>query len=132
MNAPSRESLYPNPCHGLFRLFQGILLFLASLSAIIVGGVLCTDRLAIVGAPLIVLGLLGIPGTILVFRGLVLVNPNQSKVVVLFGKYTGTLRQDGFYWVNPFASRRKVSLRAHNFNSDKLKVNDQRGNPIEI
>jgi regulator of protease activity HflC (stomatin/prohibitin superfamily) len=75
---------------------------------------------------------LGVPGTILVFRGLVLVNPNQSKVIVLFGKYTGTLRQDGFFWVNPFAARRRVSLRAHNFNSDKLKVNDLRGNPIEI
>src|SRR5262245_5661408 len=132
MNTPSRESLYPNPGPGLLRLFLGILLFLASLAAIIVGGVLCNDRLATVGAPMIVLGVLGVPGTILVFRGLVLVNPNQSKVIVLFGKYRGTLRQDGFFWVNPFAARRKVSLRAHNFNSDKLKVNDQRGNPIEI
>ena len=71
-------------------------------------------------------------GAILTFCGLVLVNPNQSRVVVLFGKYIGTLRQDGFFWVNPFSTRRVVSLRAHNFNSDKLKVNDLRGNPIEI
>ncbi|HZN40722.1 MAG TPA: SPFH domain-containing protein [Planctomycetota bacterium] len=132
MNTPSRESLYPNPGRGLLRLFHGILLSLASLAAIIVGGNLCDEGLVAPGVPLIVLGVLGIPGSILVFRGLVLVNPNQSKVVVLFGKYTGTLRQDGFFWVNPFASRRKVSLRAHNFNSDKLKVNDLRGNPIEI
>jgi len=132
MNTPSRESLYPNPGHGLLRLFQGILLSLASLAAIIVGGVLCDEGREILGVPMILIGVLGIPGAILVFRGLVLVNPNQSKVVVLFGKYKGTLRQDGFYWVNPFAARRKVSLRAHNFNSDKLKVNDLRGNPIEI
>jgi regulator of protease activity HflC (stomatin/prohibitin superfamily) len=132
MNTPSRESLYPNPGAGLIRLFQGILLALASVAAMVVGGWLCSERVAILGAPMIVLGVLGVPGAMLVFRGLVLVNPNQSKVIVLFGKYTGTLRQDGFFWVNPFAARRRVSLRAHNFNSDKLKVNDLRGNPIEI
>jgi regulator of protease activity HflC (stomatin/prohibitin superfamily) len=66
------------------------------------------------------------------FRSLVLVNPNQSKVVLLFGNYKGTLRRDGFFAVNPFTVRKPISLRAHNFNSDKLKVNDQRGNPIEI
>ena len=59
--------------------------------------------------------------------------PNQARVLILFGGYNGTLRQSGFHWANPFYSRRtKISLRAHNFNSDKLKVNDKRGNPIEI
>jgi regulator of protease activity HflC (stomatin/prohibitin superfamily) len=52
--------------------------------------------------------------------------------VLLFGKYVGTLRDDGFFCINPFTICKKVSLRAHNFNSDKLKVNDLRGNPIEI
>lgn len=90
------------------------------------------------GIPMLVLGLLClvtlvlIPVGILVLSGLVLVNPNQSKVVVLFGHYKGTLREAGFYWVNPFSKRRAISLRAHNFNSDHLKVNDLRGNPIEI
>ncbi|MBL8724479.1 MAG: SPFH domain-containing protein [Planctomycetes bacterium] len=90
------------------------------------------------GVPMLVLGavllltVVGIPFGILVLVGLTLVNPNQSKVVVLFGNYKGTLRQHGFYWVNPFSVRKGVSLRAHNFNSDKLKVNDLRGNPIEI
>ena len=132
MNTLSRESLYPNPGHGLLRLFQGILLLLASVATIIAGGVICERSSPALGVPMILIGVLGIPGAVLVFRGLVLVNPNQSKVIVLFGKYKGTLRQDGFFWVNPFAARRKVSLRAHNFNSDKLKVNDLRGNPIEI
>lgn len=69
---------------------------------------------------------------ILIYRGLVLVNPNQSKVLVLFGKYTGSITRDGFFWVNPFNTRQKISLRMHNFNSETLKVNDNRGNPIEI
>src|SRR5205814_1337400 len=59
--------------------------------------------------------------------------PNQARVLILFGAYKGTVRKSGFHWANPFYSRRtKISLRAHNFNSDKLKVNDKRGNPIEI
>src|SRR5439155_25440016 len=59
--------------------------------------------------------------------------PNQARVLILFGAYKGTVRRSGFHWANPFYSRRtKISLRAHNFNSDKLKVNDTRGNPIEI
>jgi len=81
---------------------------------------------------MLVLGLLTIPLAVLVFRGLVLVNPNMAKVVLLFGRYRGTLRHDGLFWVNPFTMRRSISLRAYNFNSDKLKVNDLRGNPIEI
>jgi regulator of protease activity HflC (stomatin/prohibitin superfamily) len=69
---------------------------------------------------------------LLLMRGLVLVEPNESKAVLLFGRYRGTIRQAGFHWVNPFTARRHVSLRARNFDSTKLKVNDKRGNPIEI
>jgi regulator of protease activity HflC (stomatin/prohibitin superfamily) len=69
---------------------------------------------------------------LLMLRGLVLVEPNESKAVLLFGRYRGTLRDTGFHWINPFAATRHVSLRAPNFDSTKLKVNDQRGNPIEI
>ena len=84
------------------------------------------------GVPQLVAGIACWPLAVLLFRSLVLVNPNVSKVVLLFGKYEGTLRHNGFFAINPFTVRRPVSLRAHNFNSDKLKVNDQRGNPIEI
>lgn len=66
------------------------------------------------------------------FGGFMVIQPNESKVLVLFGKYTGTIRQDGFWWVNPFTSKKHVSLRIRNFNSDKIKVNDLHGNPIEI
>jgi regulator of protease activity HflC (stomatin/prohibitin superfamily) len=64
--------------------------------------------------------------------GLTIVNPNDGVAVLLLGDYRGTLRQPGFWWVNPFTTRRRVSLRVRNFESAKLKVNDHDGNPIEI
>lgn len=64
--------------------------------------------------------------------GLIPVQPNDSRVIIFFGNYSGTVRETGFWWVNPFTIKRKVSLRIRNFNSDKIKVNDLRGNPIEI
>jgi regulator of protease activity HflC (stomatin/prohibitin superfamily) len=64
--------------------------------------------------------------------GFLIVQPNEARVLVLFGKYIGSIRLDGFWWANPFAIKRHISLRIHNFNSDKIKVNDSHGNPIEI
>lgn len=70
--------------------------------------------------------------TILFMSGFFIVQPNEARVLVLFGKYIGSVRNDGFWWANPFAVKKHVSLRIRNFNSDKLKVNDLHGNPIEI
>ncbi len=87
------------------------------------------------GIPMLIVGILMIPVFglgIFILAGLTLVNPNKSKVLVLFGEYIGTIDKPGFWWVNPFTVRKSVSLRANNFNSEKLKVNDLRGNPIEI
>jgi len=64
--------------------------------------------------------------------GLTIVNPNEARVLLVFGSYAGTLRQPGFWWVHPFALRPRVSLRVRNFESARLKVNDHAGNPIEI
>lgn len=64
--------------------------------------------------------------------GFSVVQPNDSRVLILFGKYSGTIRTAGFWWVNPFTDKQKVSLRINNFNSEKIKVNDLRGNPVEI
>lgn len=64
--------------------------------------------------------------------GFLVVQPNEARVLILFGKYIGSVREDGFWWANPFTIKRHVSLRIHNFNSEKLKVNDLHGNPIEI
>ena len=66
------------------------------------------------------------------WRGLTIVNPNTARVVMLFGRYQGTVKTEGLRWVNPFTNRRFVSLRIRNFESGKLKVNDHIGNPIEI
>src|SRR4051812_429288 len=64
--------------------------------------------------------------------GFTVVNPNQAKVVTLFGVYKGSLKKAGFWWINPLTTRRPLSLRVRNFESGKLKVNDHDGNPIEI
>ncbi|MEM1258657.1 MAG: SPFH domain-containing protein, partial [Bacteroidota bacterium] len=69
---------------------------------------------------------------IILFLGLVLVNPNSSRVLLLFGKYVGTIKKNGLFWVNPLYSKRKISLRASNFDSERLKVNDKLGNPVMI
>jgi regulator of protease activity HflC (stomatin/prohibitin superfamily) len=73
-----------------------------------------------------------IPVFILVAIGFTVVDPNQSCVMVLFGAYKGTIKENGFYWVNPFFVRKKLSLRARNFDSETIKVNDKLGNPIMI
>ena len=69
---------------------------------------------------------------IFVFRGLFILNPNEAKVVTLFGSYAGTVRRNGFCWANPFFIKKKLSLRARNLNGQKIKINDKVGNPIEI
>jgi regulator of protease activity HflC (stomatin/prohibitin superfamily) len=67
-----------------------------------------------------------------IILGFKVVNPNSSCVMVLFGAYKGTIRDNGFFWVNPFYITRRVSLRARNFDSEPIKVNDKVGNPIKI
>lgn len=64
--------------------------------------------------------------------GFVLIQPNKAKVLTFFGRYVGTIREDGFYWTNPLVNRKNISLRVRNFQSDKIKVNDADGNPIII
>ncbi len=66
------------------------------------------------------------------FGGFFIVQPNEARVLVLFGKYIGSVRESGFFYTNPFVTKKHVSLRIHNFNSEKIKVNDLDGNPIEI
>ncbi len=81
-------------------------------------------------------GVLGTAVTLLVliglYLGLFIVNPNEAKVLQIFGKYVGTVQDPGLRWANPFYSKKRVSLRVRNFETGKLKVNDSHGNPIEI
>lgn len=69
---------------------------------------------------------------LILVSGFIIINPNFSKVLLLFGNYIGTIKSEGFYWANPLFIKKGVSLRANNFDSDRLKVNDKRGNPIQI
>ncbi|HUR30616.1 MAG TPA: SPFH domain-containing protein [Saprospiraceae bacterium] len=69
---------------------------------------------------------------LLFLPGFFYINPNSSRVLTLFGKYIGTVKDNGFFWANPFYGKRPISLRARNFESEKVKVNDKRGNPILI
>ena len=99
-----------------------LLVLLAVLAGMIIG-VIVTKNPVILAFMLIV---------VLILRGFFVVNPNGSMVMVLFGAYKGTVRENGFFWANPFYSRQRISLRARNFDSERVKVNDQIGNPIMI
>jgi len=105
--------------------FNGYLMLLLSLLliALPVVGLVMTQIIWLI-IP-IVIGALGLPG-------LVIVNPNESSVLVLFGAYKGTIRKNGFFWVNPFFMKKRISLRARNLDSEPIKVNDKIGNPIMI
>jgi regulator of protease activity HflC (stomatin/prohibitin superfamily) len=96
-----------------------------ALSVLIAGAVAHSVVLLFVGF------LVGIAGLLLI-GGFFTLQPNEAAVFTLFGAYQGTARQNGFLWTNPFYRKQKISLRARNLNGDKLKVNDKRGNPVEI
>lgn len=84
------------------------------------------------GPAKLIVGALLLAGTLFCWKGLFTLEPNQAAVMIFFGSYIGTVRESGFFWVNPFYSRTRVSLRINNWNTPVLKVNDERGNPIEI
>jgi Membrane protease subunits, stomatin/prohibitin homologs len=69
---------------------------------------------------------------IITLMGFFTLQPNEAAAIILFGAYKGTVKQPGWHWANPFYTKKKISLRSRNFNSDRLKVNDEMGNPIEI
>jgi len=82
--------------------------------------------------PLLVLGVAALIASALGFAGLFVVNPNEAKVLQLFGEYVGSVREQGFAWANPLYTKRRVSLRVVSLEVGKLKVNDLDGNPVEI
>lgn len=106
------------PANGYLVLFIAIVLLLGGIFGIVV----VRNLWAILA---IVVGIFLVPGFIMV-------QPNESRVLLLFGKYVGTVKKSGFFWVNPFYTKMKISLRASNFDSERLKVNDKLGNPVMI
>jgi regulator of protease activity HflC (stomatin/prohibitin superfamily) len=82
--------------------------------------------------PILALWLLAIPFILVLALGFFVVNPNEARVLTLFGRYSGSVKTDGFHWANPLLRKRRISLRIRNFESSQIKVNDLEGNPIEI
>ena len=110
--------------NGFLMLFVNFLLLVASI-AIIVFGILNCPWLIAVGGLLLLLN-------IIMWCGFLMLEPNEARVLTWFGKYSGTFTRTGFYWINPFYSSRKASLRARNLDAQPIKVNDKTGNPVMI
>ncbi|MFE0961240.1 SPFH domain-containing protein [Streptomyces fungicidicus] len=114
----------------------GGLALLLGLTGLLIGTALIVTATAVTGtgakAVLIVVGVLVGLAAFLAMCGLNMVAPGEARVVQLFGRYRGTIRQDGLRWVNPFTSRTKISTRVRNHETAVLKVNDAYGNPIEL
>jgi regulator of protease activity HflC (stomatin/prohibitin superfamily) len=113
----SKEKTH-SPISGYVMLLIIAILFVGSIWGLIV------LRNAMLIIPLVI--------SLVLMPGFFFVNPNNSMVLVLFGDYRGTVKENGFYWVNPFFIKKSISLRARNFDSEKIKVNDKVGNPIQI
>jgi regulator of protease activity HflC (stomatin/prohibitin superfamily) len=107
-------------------------MFLADIAVFIVAGQELSDGHGALGGSLLLGAFLLLFTSIICCLGFFTLQPNEARVLILFGAYRGTTRLSGFHWANPFLTKRRVSLRARNLLSDKLKVNDSRGNPIEI
>lgn len=116
----------------VFKPFSGYLALIMSFISLITGIVLLVNVTRYLPVGFLFLGLFLLLLSIFLFKGIMVVNPNHTKVCVFFGKYIGTVKENGLLWVNPFFVTHKLSLRAQNLESAKLKVNDKLGNPIEI
>jgi regulator of protease activity HflC (stomatin/prohibitin superfamily) len=114
-----------NAAPGVPVLLIDLLVLLGCVALLIV----CAANEAV--APAVFLALIGAAAFVCLF-GLFVVNPNEAKVLQLFGRYVGTVRDPGLKWANPFYTKRKISVRVRNFESNKLKVNEQDGSPIDI
>ena len=101
-----------------------VIIFMLALAGILLYLAINKTNEAWIGILAVLIAILG--------KGLIVINPNSSAILLLFGAYQGSVRQSGLYWVNPFYKRITVSMRARNFESEKEKVNDKLGNPVMI
>ena len=116
---------------GWTMLVVNILLFGLAIG-VFIGGVLVVEHRPGVGAPLLIVAALIFVSAVVSCNGHITLQPNEACLYNLFGAYVGSARESGFWWANPFRTKRKMSLRARNLEGGKLKVNDKQGNPIEI
>ncbi|MFM7296994.1 MAG: SPFH domain-containing protein, partial [Planctomycetota bacterium] len=121
---PSQEIAF-KPFSGYLMLVLELLLIAATILLIAVGAANKEPGVVVLVVPMALVAFFAL-------FGFFVVEPNLGRALVLFGRYRGTVRTAGFWWTNPFTSKKPISLRAHNLNGEKLKVNDLLGNPIEI
>ena len=115
--------------NGFAMLFINFLLLAAGIVAIVFGASELKNPYDIVA---IASGIVTIVWTLIAWCGFILLEPNEARVLLFFGKYRGNFVQSGFWWVNPFMTKKNISLRARNLNAEPIKVNDKQGNPILI
>lgn len=154
-----KEEKVIHPASGFGMLFLTIILLIASVAGMIVGGVCISDGSEIFGGILLAVSIIVVCVAPVLFAGLKVIHPNEALVLTLFGKYYGTIEENGFYFVNPFCTavnptasaavniamaasgkssgttasfNKKVSLKAMTLNNEQQKVNDEMGNPIII
>lgn len=109
---------------------SGYLAVVAGLGLVALGVWTLKSAMGSIGG--VLLGIALLLAALIVLAGLYMQQPNEARILTLFGRYQGTDRQEGLRWANPLALKRKLSLRARNLNAPTLKVNDKRGNPVEI
>ena len=111
--------------NGFIALFLQLLFIAASIYMIAIGA--CDENGIFIGG-----GIALLIATFITMVGLFTLEPNEAAVMIFFGKYKGTFNQHGFFWVNPFISRKRLTMRARNLDAEPIKVNDKEGNPILI
>ncbi|MDI1454537.1 SPFH domain-containing protein [Streptomyces sp. NPDC003388] len=129
MPAPRVREFQAHSIGGGLALLLGLLGLAAAAALFAAGSAVTADGSR---AALVVGGVLVLLASVIAMRGLNTVAPGEARVVQLFGRYRGTIRQDGLRWVNPFTSRTRISTRVRNHETAVLKVNDAYGNPIEL
>ena len=119
-------------CSGFLMITVSVLLIAAGIALIILSEVNKAELGNSIYNTLCIFAVLLLIIAPVLLIGLMILEPNQARAMVFFGKYRGTFTRTGFFWVNPFYSKKKVSLRARNINVDPIKVNDRNGNPILV
>lgn len=118
--------------NGFLMLFINIAVLVLSLVGIVYSIILLDESNGACGGWLLGSSILLLIVNLIMWFGLMMLEPNEAKVTTWFGKYSGTFAQTGFYWINPFYGTKKVSLRARNLDAEPIKVNDKTGNPVMI
>jgi len=130
----SKEKIFSGTKLNGFMMLIFNFLFLITVIALFAYGVNKVEANpgSVLGTVCIVLAIIGFIKNLIFWFGFMRIEPNEARVLVFFGKYRGTVKNDGFYWVNPLLTKKPLTLRARNLDAEPIKVNDKKGNPIMI